>query len=149
MASNEQPKGEEIKVNENKEEKEEVVKKVDFTNKMIKPVRGTNVSGTKWKEAHRKRSIAANVPTAGLSWKEKMEMKEQRKRMKALEDEIKQRNAAEEAARKEKRKQTIIRKRENALKNTVVQQVTNKKKIRHMSKKDFRKLCQYHFDEIE
>ena len=96
-----------------------------------------------------RRSIEANVRGAGLTWKQKQELRERRMRMKALDAEIKKAREEEEAARKERRKQSIIRKKQNIAKNTVVQQITDKKKIRHMTKKQYRQLRQFHFDEIE
>ncbi|KAL7713197.1 Coiled-coil domain-containing protein 86 [Entamoeba marina] len=115
----------------------------------VKVIRGSNVSGRAWKQARSKKTITHKVKQAALTWEEKMEMKKQRLAMKALDDEIRQRKQEEEDLRKEKKKQAIIRKKQNVAKNAVVQQVTNKKKLRHMSSKQFKQLRQFHFDEIE
>lgn len=89
------------------------------------------------------------MKSATLSWKQKMEDKAHRKMLKAMDDEIKAQRAEEERKRKEARKQSIIRRKQNIAKNTVVQQITNKKKLRHMGARQFRQLKNFHFDEIE
>ncbi|BFU18363.1 hypothetical protein EHI8A_063510 [Entamoeba histolytica HM-1:IMSS-B] len=147
-----------INTNECEKQKEEIIKEIivkeepdikEEKKEIKKPIRGANVSGRPWKEAYKKRSIKDNVAMAGISWEEKMEMKKRRQMMRALDEEIRTRQAEEEAKRKEARKQAIIRKKENIAKNTIVQQITNKKKLRHMSGKQFRQLRTFHFDEIE
>ncbi|ELP91428.1 hypothetical protein EIN_155350 [Entamoeba invadens IP1] len=114
-----------------------------------KPIQSKNVSGRPWKQTHQKRSVNFNVNGAGMSWDEKMAIKARRKIMQKVDAEIMARKEEEEAKRKEARKESIIRKKQNILKNTVVQQVTNKNKIRHMTPKQYKQLKSYHFDEIE
>ncbi|EDR27349.1 hypothetical protein, conserved [Entamoeba dispar SAW760] len=147
-----------INTNQCEKQKEEIIKEItvkkepeikEEKKEIKKPIRGINISGRPWKEAYKKKSIKDNVVTAGISWEEKMEMKKRRQMMKALDEEIRTRKAEEEIKRKEARKQAIIRKKENIAKNTIVQQITNKKKLRHMSGKQFRQLRTFHFDEIE
>ena len=124
------------------------VKEATKKKEIKKPIRGANVSGRGWKDAYVKKGIASKVKNAALTWEEKQQIRERRKMMRAIDDEIMARKAEEEAKRKEAKKQAIIRKKQNIAKNTIVQQVTNKKKIRHMSAKQFKQLKSFHFDEI-
>ena len=75
-----------------------------------------------------------------LSWDKKQAEAAKRKQVKELENEMKAESVKEIEERKERRRKNLKRKQSNIQKSSVVQQITNSKKLKKLNKKQRQKL---------
>merc|ERR1712137_287109 len=107
------------------------------------PVRGKPIA-IPWKaqctERHssikKKRTTNYNFST----WDKRQELREERKRIKQAEKELKEKKENEKAERKRRREENERRRLENERKSEQVQKITNTRKLKKLTKKQWRSI---------
>uniref|UniRef100_A0A915AWV5 Coiled-coil domain-containing protein 86 n=1 Tax=Parascaris univalens TaxID=6257 RepID=A0A915AWV5_PARUN len=103
--------------------------------------RGIAKSGRWWKTIRKQRSSGiVKVKPLKSSWKQKMKQKANFTQVKKLVDEIRQKQAAEKAAKLEAKQERERRREENARRAEIVQVIKNTHKLKRAKRKQLRRI---------
>merc|ERR1712168_193956 len=102
--------------------------------------RGKPKSGRNWKSINNQRySTFATDKILQTSWTDKMKLKNEKKYVKEMENELKEKILQEKEAKKQRRRDNIKKREENEKKSQILQTVTNPAKLKRLKKKQMKK----------
>ena len=117
-----------------------VSKQPDNTLTVTTPVRGSSVSGRKWKRVQTKRaSSVINVKPFKTPFAVRTQQRLEKKQLQAYQKQLRDEAAARKEAEKQARKERKERQEENTLKNQITQKVCSRK-VKRMTKKQLRNI---------
>ncbi|XP_059173445.1 coiled-coil domain-containing protein 86-like [Physella acuta] len=101
--------------------------------------RGKPKSGRMWKEVRTQRSsVIKQVKAMKTTWEQKMELRNEKKRLKDIQEQLKTEKDKEKQLRRQRMEANKKRKLENQRKAEIVQPIKNTAKIKKMKKKHLR-----------